>query len=33
MGDQQELINRWDTFLERMETRFNESLQHAEALA
>ncbi|KPM32540.1 Hypothetical protein I595_958 [Croceitalea dokdonensis DOKDO 023] len=31
MGDQQELINRWDAFLKKIEARFSESLQHAEA--
>lgn len=30
MSDQQELIQRWDVFLNKIETRFNESLQHAE---
>ena len=30
MGNQQELTQRWDAFLQKIESRFNESLVHAE---
>lgn len=30
MGNQQELVQRWDGFLKKIEDRFHESLQHAQ---